>query len=116
MRGIKTGGLVLAAVLGVMAAANASAAIIITEVDPTGSSVGTGGNDWFELTNTGTSAVSISGWAMDDNSASFSKAQALTGVSSIAAGESVVFLIGNNGTPSSTDVSNFKLNWNSAAG
>jgi lamin tail-like protein len=46
----------------------ASASVIITEVDPAGSSA-TYGADWFELTNTGSSAVSIAGWSMTDNHA-----------------------------------------------
>jgi len=45
------------------------AAIVITEVDPYGSSASYGG-DWFELTNTGSSAVSIAGYTMTDNHAS----------------------------------------------
>ena len=41
----------------------ANAGIVITEVM---SSSGSGGTpDWFELTNDGSSAVSLSGWKMD---------------------------------------------------
>ncbi|HOS45355.1 MAG TPA: lamin tail domain-containing protein, partial [Paludibacter sp.] len=43
-----------------------SAQIRITEVM---SQSGTGGTeDWFELTNFGTTSVDITGWKMDDNS------------------------------------------------
>ena len=70
----------------------AQAQIIISEVDPTGSSTAGYGADWFELKNTGTSAVDITGWKMDDNSAAFATAVPLTGVTSIAPGLSVVFI------------------------
>jgi len=53
--------LVIAGVL-MAAAGSAPAAIVITEVDPFGSNGSDGySQDWFELTNTGTSAVSIAG-------------------------------------------------------
>jgi hypothetical protein len=71
---------------------SAKAQIIITEVDAAGSGTSTYGVDWFELTNEGSSSVSISNWKMDDNSDSFADAVAINGVSSIAAGQSVVFL------------------------
>ena len=80
----------LALVMG-MGISTANAAIVITEVAPWGSGNAPYATDWFELTNTGASAVSIAGWKMDDNSNSFSAAVALTGISSIAAGESVIF-------------------------
>lgn len=70
----------------------ANAAILITEVAPWGNTNGTGYlSDWFELTNTGSSALNITGWKMDDNSNSFASSVALTGIGSIAAGESVIF-------------------------
>ena len=47
--------------------------------------------DWFEVTNTGTTAVDITGWKIDDNSNAFGSAVALRGVTSIAAGKSAVF-------------------------
>ncbi|HVU28218.1 MAG TPA: lamin tail domain-containing protein [Verrucomicrobiae bacterium] len=67
------------------------AQIIISEVDPAGSSASYGA-DWFELKNTGSSAVDITGWEMDDSSDSFSKAVPLTGVTSIGAGQTIVFI------------------------
>ncbi len=69
----------------------AQAQVRITEVSAWGSGNATYATDWFELTNTGSSAISIGGWKMDDSSASFSTAVALTGITSIAAGESVIF-------------------------
>ncbi len=41
---------------------------------------------------TGNAAANIGGWKMDDSSNSFSDAVALNGISSIAAGESVIFI------------------------
>jgi hypothetical protein len=75
--------------------ASSQAQIRITEVTPWGSST-TNPNipyatDWFELTNFGASAVTITGWKMDDNSNSFASSVALTGITSIAPGESVIF-------------------------
>jgi hypothetical protein len=66
--------------------------LIISEVAPWSSSIAPLSADWFEVTNTGPGAVDISGWKMDDSSASFGSAVALSGVTSIAAGESVVFI------------------------
>jgi hypothetical protein len=78
-------------ILLVAGAATANAGVAITEVAPWGSGNSPYLSDWFELTNTGASAVNISGWKMDDNSNSFTLAVALTGITSIAAGESVIF-------------------------
>lgn len=70
----------------------ANADIRITEVTPWGSGTGNTSylTDWFELTNIGSSAVDITGWQMDDNSNGSAKVN-LTGITSIAAGESVIF-------------------------
>jgi hypothetical protein len=88
----------IAAVLAstLLTASFSPAAIIISEVDPSGSSAtsNTYNADWFELTNTGASAVDITGWKMDDNSHTFGSAVALRGVTSIAPGKSVVFVEG----------------------
>ncbi len=66
----------------------------VTEVAPWGSAEGssTYEADWFELTNESPVAVSLSGWKMDDSSDAFGTAVALSGVSSIAPGESVIFI------------------------
>ena len=65
----------------------------ITEVNPGGSSTSSGYSaDWFELTNTGSSTIDITGWKMDDNSFSYANSVALLGVTSILAGKSVIFL------------------------
>ena len=71
MSSVRTKSLSLA-IMGVLmaAAGSASAAIVITEVDPFGSNSSDGySEDWFELTNTGPSAVSIAGWSAVDNHA-----------------------------------------------
>jgi Ca2+-binding RTX toxin-like protein len=54
------------------------------------------GNDWFEVTNSGTTAIDLTGWKMDDSSGSFASAVALSGITSIAAGESVIFIETDN--------------------
>lgn len=70
----------------------ANAAIAITEVAPWGSGDAPYEADWFELTNTGNSAIDISGWRVDDSSNAFATALALNGVTNIGAGQSVIFM------------------------
>jgi uncharacterized protein YjiK len=70
----------------------------ITEVSPTGSSDPTYAADWWELTNAGTTGVDLSGWKIDDSSDSFDNAVNLNGVSSLAPGESAVFIEGSSAT------------------
>ena len=97
---------ILAAALLAIAASAAHADVRITEVAPWSSGNSPVKADWFELTNTGTSAVSITGWKMDDSSSSFGSSVALNGITSIAAGESVIFLEGTASTPAA-----FKSAW-----
>jgi len=86
----------------------ASAQIKITEAM---SSSGTGGtNDWIELTNLGSTTVDITGWKMDDNSYASTNAVSLTGITSIPAGKSVIFL--ETDAPD-TDIPAFKTFWGS---
>ncbi len=66
--------------------------LFISEVAPWSSSNSPVGADWFEVTNSTTSAIDITGWKMDDNSGSFAASVALSGIASIAAGESVIFI------------------------
>lgn len=84
----------------------AFAAINVTEVAPWSSGNSPVGADWFELTNTGASAIDISGWRVDDSSNSFASSLALVGVSSINAGQSVIFVEGT-----ATTANNFITNW-----
>jgi hypothetical protein len=88
------------------------AQIIISEVDAAGSAPTTGYTaDWFELKNIGSSAVNITGWKIDDSSSNFvSGAVLLNGVSSIAAGQSVVFIEDTGMTDAILDA-NFKTAW-----
>jgi hypothetical protein len=120
----------------VAAAHSASAAVIVSEVDPFGSNGSDGYSaDWFELTNTGSSAVSVAGWTMVDNHAasnsttpyvagatisignvSTSKpAAALTlanGSTTLAAGQSAIFLESpNSGAASTALISSFETAW-----
>jgi hypothetical protein len=66
--------------------------VAVTETAPWGSGNAPYAADWFEVTNFGASAVDITGWKMDDNSNSFASSVALAGITSIAAGESVIFM------------------------
>jgi len=77
-----------------IASAGAHADVRITEVAPWASGNSPYGADWFELTNIGSSALNISGWQVDDSSNGTGKI-ALTGITSIAAGESVIFTEGS---------------------
>ena len=90
----------------------AQAQIIISEVDAAGSTAASGyAADWFELKNTGASAVDITGWKIDDSSSNFlAAAVSLIGVTSIAAGQSVVFVEDTGMTDSILD-NNFKNSW-----
>jgi len=99
-------------IISLMAASltGAQAALIITEVM---SSSGTGGTpDWFEVTNTGTSAVDITNFKFDDGSFTFGSSVPLVGVNSIAAGQSVVFI--ETGTPVTT-IADFRTFWGGSA-
>ncbi len=94
-----------------MLAASAGAAVVITEVHPTGSSASYAA-DFFELTNTGSSDVDITGWKMDDSSAAFATSVALRNITSIPAGASVIFFEGNaSGSTDATIAANFISAW-----
>ncbi len=72
----------------------AQAQMAITEVAPWSSGNSPVAADGFEITNFGSTAVDISGWKVDDNSNSFVSSVALAGISSIGAGQSVIFIEG----------------------
>jgi hypothetical protein len=92
---------------------SASAQLIISEVHPTGSSASTTyAADWFEVSNLGAAAVDITGWKVDDSSPSFAAAVALRGVTSIAPGQSVIFLEGKaDGSTDATIGAAFQSAW-----
>ncbi|MFB2878171.1 SdiA-regulated domain-containing protein [Floridanema aerugineum] len=94
--------------LAVTDVTEAPSPLIVSEVAPWASGNSSLGADWFELTNTSSSAVNITGWKMDDDSNSFTTAVALNGITSIAPGESVIFL--ESSTPT-TIIPNFKSLW-----
>ena len=66
--------------------------LYISEVAPWSSGNSAVGADWFELTNGGAAPLDLSGWTFDDSSAVFAQSAALTGVTTLAPGESAIFL------------------------
>lgn len=78
-------------------ALQAEAQVRVTEVAPWSSGNSSLGADWFELTNVGSTTLDLSGWRVDDSSNSFGSSLLLNGISSIAAGESVIFIEGAAG-------------------
>lgn len=103
--------IVVGAIVASMAAAPAFGYIRITEVM---SSSGTGGTaDWIEVTNYGTSTVSMVGMRMDDNSYSFAASVALLGVTSLAAGESAIFF---ENTAPTAPIAAFQSYWSGLSG
>ena len=104
-----------AALLASVASTQAQVLIRITEAM---SSSGTGGTpDWIELSNLGNVAADITGWKMDDSSRTFGTSLLLNGITSIAAGESVVFFeTASNLAAASTDTTNFRNFWGGLSG
>jgi uncharacterized protein YjiK/2',3'-cyclic-nucleotide 2'-phosphodiesterase (5'-nucleotidase family) len=84
--------------------------VSITEAASWSSSTTNVGADWFEVTNNGNAPLDITGWKVDDSSNSFTAALALTGITSIASGESVIFLE-TTSTNAATIIANFKSAW-----
>jgi len=90
--------------------------MVITEVAPWSSGNSSVGADWFELTNTGTEAVSLTGWRMDDSSNAFDLAVALRGLASVAPGQSVIFFEGNtSGSNDAAIADNFRALWGNSS-
>jgi len=84
------------------ATAHATPILRVTEVMSNGDTW-----DWFELTNYGTTEADITGYRMDDNSFSFALSVALNGVTTIAPGESVLFIESAGGA----GVASFRDSW-----
>lgn len=103
MKGLFTAAFVAAA------AGIASGQLVITEIRTKAAS---DYEDYFELTNLGSTAIDISGWQFDDESADLGDAVALEGITSIAAGETVVFIQG----AFTFDVDDFRAEWGGLAG
>jgi len=104
-----------AALLASVASTQAQSLIRVTEAM---SSSGTGGTpDWIELTNLGNTAANINGWKVDDSSRAFGNSILLNGITSIAAGESVVFFeTASNLLGASSDTTNFRNFWGGLSG
>jgi uncharacterized protein YjiK len=96
------------AVTDVVNEGTALSPLVISEVAPWSSGNSALGADWFEVTNTGTSAVDITGWKMDDNSNTFAAAVPLSGITTIASGESVIFI---ESSAPATVIPTFKALW-----
>ncbi len=85
--------------LTVSAAAPAgNASVAITEASPWSSGDSSYGGDWFELTNTGTTAVDLTGWRMNDDTNEYGSGATLEGVGSLAPGHSAIFIEGSTAT------------------
>lgn len=87
-----------------------AATISISEVATWSSGNALVGADWFEVTNNGNATLDITGWKVDDSSKSFAAALALNGITTIAPGESVIFLE-TSSSNAGTIIANFKLAW-----
>ncbi len=85
--------------------------VTVSEVAPWGSGNSPAAADWFEVTNNGATVLDITGWKVDDSSNSFAASLALTGITSIAPGESVIFLESSATNPAATVIANFKSLW-----
>ena len=100
----------LLTVIDVAVETTPAATVSITEVASWSSSTTSVAADWFEITNYGTTALDITGWKVDDNSNLFTAALPLTGITSIAPGQSVIFLE-TSATNAATIIANFKSTW-----
>jgi uncharacterized protein YjiK len=87
-----------------------AATVSVTEIAPWSSGNSLVLADWFEVTNNATTTLDITGWKIDDSSKSFATALALNGITSIAPGESVIFLE-TGATNSAAIITNFKSAW-----
>ncbi len=98
--------------LTITAAAGGAANLIISEVAPWSSTNGVGlGADWFEVTNIGNAAADITGWKVDDSGPTFATAVAMSGITSIAPGESVIFIETSGVQTASGNAANFRALW-----
>ena len=98
--------------LTILAAAGGTSSLIISEVAPWASTAANSplAADWFEVTNIGSAAQSLAGWSMDDDSSTPGIAP-LSGIASIAPGESVIFIELGAGHTAAGDAAAFKQIW-----
>ena len=108
MRNLLAGALALAIVSA------AQAQIKVTEIWAGGLSGAEATSDWFELTNFGATAVSASGWFYDDDSADPTADDPILGLTSIAAGESVIVLTSweDDWATAADAIGDFTAQWN----
>jgi len=104
--------LLFAGGLSTVLAASAFANIRITEAMSSSNGLGLPTPDWIEVTNYGSSAIDLTGWRMDDSSFNFAVSVALGGITTIGAGESVVFIESASGA----GIAAFRNNWGGLAG
>jgi hypothetical protein len=93
-------------------ASPALASIRITEVMSSSNGLGSPTPDWIEVTNYGSTAVSLANWRMDDGSFNFAVSAALNGIASIGAGESVIFIESAGGS----GIAGFRSHWGGLSG
>lgn len=105
----------IAAACGSSVATAELSTLRFTEVMSSSGTTGTPTADWWEVTNYGTSSIDMTGWKFDDSSFLFANSVALNGVTSIAAGESVLFLEVGAGGTAATNIANFRSFWGGAA-
>lgn len=98
--------LTVASLVSGTCATQAAAILRITEAMSSGDVA-----DWFEVTNYGDTAANITGYQVDDSSFAVSTSLALNGITSIAPGQSVVFIEGTAADPT-LNVAAFKTAWN----
>jgi len=87
--------------------------LAITEVSPWSSGNSLYKADWFEVTNTGSTTVDLSGIRMDDDSNAFGNSVVLQGVDSLAPGRSAVFIeaVDNESATNNQLTTLFKTSW-----
>ena len=91
---------------------SALADLRISEIMSSSAGGGSPTGDFFEVTNYGSSAISVTGWKMDDSSFAIGNSVALNGITSIGAGESVIFIESAAGAA----VNSFKSFWGGLTG
>lgn len=69
-----------------------SGKVFVSETAPWSSGDSPVDEDWFELSNTSSVTVDITGWRFDDDSVDFAASDPLEGITELAPGESVIFL------------------------
>ena len=97
--------------LAITLATGGTVSVAITEVAAWSSGNSSLASDWFELTNLGTSAVSLTGWTMDDNSNSFAVSVPLNGVASLDPGESAIFIETSSSSELAAKAQAFQTLW-----